>query len=415
MIATPPETESALEKESLRTILESQFFDRAETQKKVLLYLWAQRGKEFSEYAIATDALGRRADFDPKIDATVRVQVSRLRRKLKEFYETEGRSCPLKLHIPVGSHYLEIADNVSRPAPELSIPPSWIPPKWLLPATIGLCVVLMVLSGWLLWSRNVVTQTVNQSRKEPSIRFWSDFIGGVQKTQIVLPTPVFLRFPSGLRIRDIDINDFQNWNSSQGLTEISRNTGNPILDQSYTVTSDTFAAIGLARYLDAVGLGSSVVFNNNANASMGDLESSNEIAFGAHGTMPSFQPYLDRMNFVLTEGERTVEVRNPIGTEPKSFRSIDEGYGHTIEPGIIAVLPGKSATTKLLILQSRRTSALVTMLTSSTGSQLIEKMWEAKSSPRYYEVAVFVEMNGDHMIRAWPVALHAFIDQSSKS
>jgi hypothetical protein len=51
--------------------------------------------RKISEYAVATDALGRRIDFDPKTDASVRVQISRLRRKLKDFYETEG--APMRL------------------------------------------------------------------------------------------------------------------------------------------------------------------------------------------------------------------------------------------------------------------------------------------------------------------------------
>ena len=409
MLEAPPETE--LTSEDLRPILESHCFDRAETQKKVLIYLWEQRGKEISEYAIAIDALGRRADFDPKIDASVRVQVSRLRRKLKDFYETEGRNCPLKLRIPIGSHSLEVVEPAfaPTPAPVPYVPPASTSPRWLLLTVAGACVFFAVLSIWLLSSRMAAVHMSNQRQAEPPIRFWSDFLGGAKKTQIVLPTPVFLEYPAkkGLRVRDIFMNDFQNWRSSPDLVAVSKYAGDPHIEQSYTVTTDTFAAITLARYLDAAGLGSTVVFSNNSNTSMNDLESSSEIAFGTEGSLQPFQFYLDRMRFFLTANESSVETRITSPSEPKKiYKAVDEGNSHAVLPGIIAVLPGKKTNTKLLILQSRHTAALVEMLTSTTGSELIEKLRSQHGSPTYYEIAVLTEMNGDHMIRAWPVDFH---------
>jgi DNA-binding response OmpR family regulator len=58
--------------------------------RSLLLYLWKHQGEPISEYAIAVDALGRSPDFDPKADSTVRVQVARLRTKLKDFYAECG-------------------------------------------------------------------------------------------------------------------------------------------------------------------------------------------------------------------------------------------------------------------------------------------------------------------------------------
>jgi hypothetical protein len=75
--------------------------------RTLLLYLWEHQGEPISEYAIATEALGRNADFEPKLDSTVRVQVARLRTKLKEFYEKAGTDFPLRLSLPLGRHELE--------------------------------------------------------------------------------------------------------------------------------------------------------------------------------------------------------------------------------------------------------------------------------------------------------------------
>ena len=42
------------------------------------------------EYQIATEVFGRPSSFDPRLDSTVRVQTSRLRAKLAEYYAGPG-------------------------------------------------------------------------------------------------------------------------------------------------------------------------------------------------------------------------------------------------------------------------------------------------------------------------------------
>src|SRR5215471_13421525 len=90
----------------IRQVADSERFRTAPTMRALLLYLWEHQGEPLSEYAIATEALGRSPDFDPKLDSTVRVQVARLRTKLKEFYEAAGSSFPLRISVPLGRHEL---------------------------------------------------------------------------------------------------------------------------------------------------------------------------------------------------------------------------------------------------------------------------------------------------------------------
>jgi hypothetical protein len=50
----------ALEVEKhVQRVAQSAQFTRAETLKRLLLYLWVHRDEDISEYAVATDALGR--------------------------------------------------------------------------------------------------------------------------------------------------------------------------------------------------------------------------------------------------------------------------------------------------------------------------------------------------------------------
>ena len=57
------------------------------------------------EYTIGVEAFGRKQDFDPKTDPIVRVQIHRLRQKLKEYYDAEGSHDHVLIEIPKG-HYL---------------------------------------------------------------------------------------------------------------------------------------------------------------------------------------------------------------------------------------------------------------------------------------------------------------------
>src|SRR4029077_15613392 len=71
----------------------------SESLRKLLRYL-AEHSLDHSasgvkEYQIATEVLGRRADFDPQVDSAIRVQAGRLRGKLAEYYASEGADDPI--------------------------------------------------------------------------------------------------------------------------------------------------------------------------------------------------------------------------------------------------------------------------------------------------------------------------------
>jgi hypothetical protein len=94
--------------EQVEKIASSETLQGSDTLCHLLRYL-AQHspetnGRSVKEYQIATEALGRSSDFDPRIDSTVRVAVARLRTKLDEYYSGEGTNDPVLVEIPKG-HY----------------------------------------------------------------------------------------------------------------------------------------------------------------------------------------------------------------------------------------------------------------------------------------------------------------------
>lgn len=59
---------------------------------------------QLKEYVIATEVFGRGSGFDSRVDSVVRVQAGRLRVKLHEYYETEGKDDGLIIFLPKGQY-----------------------------------------------------------------------------------------------------------------------------------------------------------------------------------------------------------------------------------------------------------------------------------------------------------------------
>jgi hypothetical protein len=206
--------------------------------------------------------------------------------------------------------------------------------------------------------------------------------------------------------RDTSINDFGNGAASAPYRMLKHSLGSPALAENYTVTSDTFAAIQLVRYLDQFGRQTSVA--SNADAPLEALDRENMIAVGTWGTLTPLRPYLDRLSFELGPHEAYVEFRHPYQGEPKRLVTIQESPERCILPGVIAFIPSNGGQTHLLVLASRNTSALVSLLTSTHGLEQLGRMWKSKGSPQYFEVAVNAEQSGRGLVRVWPVALHPY-------
>src|SRR3974377_1284305 len=93
----------------LNAVLASPLFTRSPRLSRLLTYLCAKflagEADQIKEYSIGVEVLQRPPSFDPSSDAGARVEVHRLRRRLQQFYETDGAAHKLRIVIPVG-HYV---------------------------------------------------------------------------------------------------------------------------------------------------------------------------------------------------------------------------------------------------------------------------------------------------------------------
>ncbi|MBI1788193.1 MAG: PD40 domain-containing protein, partial [Acidobacteria bacterium] len=103
MTTSPDGVRSQLEK-----ILASPRFVHSERLKRFLRYVveegLAGRGENLKEYTLALAVFDKDESHDTSQDPIVRVEARRLRARLKEYYETDGRKDPLRIELPKGSY-----------------------------------------------------------------------------------------------------------------------------------------------------------------------------------------------------------------------------------------------------------------------------------------------------------------------
>jgi Malectin domain len=96
------------EKHELDVLLTSGIFNRASNLALMLKYVCARyfegAADQIKEYNIAVEALGRPADFDQKRDSIVRVEAHRLRKRLREYYDSNGADHAIRIEIPPGQY-----------------------------------------------------------------------------------------------------------------------------------------------------------------------------------------------------------------------------------------------------------------------------------------------------------------------
>ena len=107
-------------KHQVSRILDTRSFKNSNILSKFLYYIVSEtldgNKESLKEYVIATNVLNRKTDFDPQLDAIVRIHARRLRNLLDQYYDKDGLSDPIKISIPKG-RYIPIFEknNTNNP------------------------------------------------------------------------------------------------------------------------------------------------------------------------------------------------------------------------------------------------------------------------------------------------------------
>src|ERR1017187_6672368 len=100
---TPDQIRAALDK-----ILSSHGFITADRQSRFLRYVTEEtlegQTDKLKETLLGIEVFGRKPTYDPRVDAVVRTEAVKLRARLKDYYETEGREDPVRIDMPKGGY-----------------------------------------------------------------------------------------------------------------------------------------------------------------------------------------------------------------------------------------------------------------------------------------------------------------------
>lgn len=340
--------------EVFASILRSSAFAKAPSLRQLLTFLWTHRDDAITEYSLATEALGRPPGFDPRVDATVRVMVARLRQRLKEYYDGEGVDCPLRLRIPLGGHQLavECPDWVVSPveaparAPRRALP--WAALAFGLSAVVtGVVIGLLV---------------PHRAQARPALpAFWAAFVDGGKPTALDLPT-----FAAGAAPR------------------------------RYLAGPEMFASVKLAQFLAARGV---TVQLSGLDTPPGGRPDRNLLIPGRAWSSPAVKALCDGANFQIVS-ERSDVVRNmaPRAGEAAEYRERAIPGGQVVHYGVI-LQRTTPVGTRQLALAGAHTASLVSFLTVAESLGEFERAWNAAGRPPDFEALVEAETRGDAVLR----------------
>ena len=168
------EIEAALER-----ILASKAFASAPRQQALLRHIVIEtiegRGDRLKEFSLAVDVFGRSSTFDPRLDSIVRVQASRLRSHLAEYFAGDGAAETVRIEVPAGGYVAAFTrpvpgapapaspkattprpiedetlsepplEKLPQPKPKRTLPGSLAGKPWLLPLLLGAASITLAL------------------------------------------------------------------------------------------------------------------------------------------------------------------------------------------------------------------------------------------------------------------------------
>ena len=204
---------------AIERLVASHSLHGSESLCKILRYLAKQAiehpGAQVKEYQIATEVLGRQANFDPQLDSMVRVQAGRLRAKLMEYYSTEGASDRYLVELPKGSYALGFHVRSRQAQPNGGITEAReVAPKarqsgdnhWLVPILSVALLVALAVIGWLVLGRKEVGPVVSASASAATVpyrTFWIGFATVPEEPWVIFSNAAFVGRPdTGMRYYD---------------------------------------------------------------------------------------------------------------------------------------------------------------------------------------------------------------------
>ncbi|MBL8227318.1 MAG: hypothetical protein JNL98_02525 [Bryobacterales bacterium] len=395
----------AAREEELRAILQGTLV-REGSHSYALLSFLAGRAlngatESLKEYTIGVEVFGKPVDYDPRLDATVRVEIGRLRTRLNNYYNSEGAGREIRISIPKGSYSVEFLPNLASraPVPEAASgaeAPGALPPEMLAvtpapdPGTQptaagdraflrsrwlwGVLVALVAVAGGSL-------ALVNRNGSNEGIeRFWAPQLSRRLPTLLVYGTPIFLKV-DGAYVRDPHGNSPDELSRSPVLEGIigalKPSEVRPVYH--FTGFGELEAAVRITKLLASRGV--PVTLRRSKDVSWEDLKRDHVILLGGAKFNRQILDLPYRSKF--ESRSRRIVNRYPEKNEPAAYATTsDTPHGAiTSEYALISSYPGLAPGSRLVVLDSSSSEGTNLASEYVTRPDRMAELWQRMQPP----------------------------------
>jgi hypothetical protein len=409
----------------LERIVASPQLKRAARLREFLLYVGQRSLKDgleqIHEQEIGLKVFGRAANYDTSLDNIVRVNASELRKRIEDYFESDGASETLVLEIPRGSYKpvfrersVESANQpaiepiaVAEPAGVAAHGPVAATPvarslarakfeRWLL-VVAAIVIVALAASCFVLWNQNRTlrqTTNINNWQSTPVVAsFWLGILGARQNTDILLADTSFALVEDITR-HSIPLNDYLSRNyinkvQSTKLSQDRRLDLDMIMRRNNGSLGD-FRAAQRILALDPAGKNFRMYSARDFTPTL--VNQDNLILIGARKSNPWVDLFAGNLNFLAEyDIDRSVDyIRNlaPAAGEQATYAPPQApstgGYC------VVAYLPNAQQPGKVLIIagtDSAATEGGGDFLTSEDQLSRFQKVLHVTTLP-YFEVVL---------------------------
>jgi hypothetical protein len=362
-----------------RRIAESGSLGRSRLLSEFLLYVVDRhirnRIDEITEQQIGILVFGRAEGYDSNDDNIVRSYARNLRKRLDEYYATEGKDEPMRLDIPRGRYaptfstrnQIPLLQPAEAPASVGTIRRSALPEAFLKrKALLTLCIgVVLGVSCSVLLPVKYLKRANASSAEAASTNLWTQLFSNERDTFIV-PSDDGLIIMQGLTQRPVPLASYVNGSYRTNLRTDSVPGAPELLKlgaRRYTSVVDLNFVAHLAQLAEVVP--GRMMIRYARDLRMDDLRAGNAVLIGSNEANPWIELFQSRMNFRFsvhpgTDQSGIVNSHQRAGENALYGAS---GQDHTY--GLIAFVPNLTSTGHVLIvggLNTAGTEAATTFL-----------------------------------------------------
>lgn len=390
-------------------IFASQTLRGKETLRSLLSYLVQKTlngsTETLKEYTIGVEVFGKPETYDPQEDASVRVQVGRLRQKLEEYYRTEGAQDALVIELPKRQFALLFHE---RPVEVSAVPPEDVkkdtpdsppaapdsPRKISWPSLLaGALAVALLWAGWSLLKPREQVRPVTVAASNELTELWQPFLQSERPITMAMTMRPFLRYDRGV-IREWNLNTLDEAARDERLRELKEMLKTEHLvpwEKTYTSFGEATGIFLLTRLFD--GHQRELQLKRQDVLTWEDLAVQNVIFVGSGKSgmferIPVQMAFEQKNNSILNlqpQPGEAAEFRTPTPA-PKDFIQ-QEDYA------LISVVPGLHGKGQIIAFGGASSSGLWAAVEFMTepryARELLAKLKKPTGKlPRHYQVVI---------------------------